>query len=98
MTEIATKSFLNEIWDKIFYQGVLIELEKVDYEKQISIEYLRSLNEAYNNFFFKYNETPLLVINTTEIDFVNNEEDLNDLVEQILHPPVGMKYYVPRKG
>ena len=75
-----------------------IRNRRIDYEKQISMEYLRSLNEAYNAFFFKYTETPLLVINTTEIDFVNNEEDLNDLIQQILNPPAGMKYYVPRKG
>ena len=75
-----------------------IRNRRIDYEKHISVDYLRSLNEAYNDFFFKYSETPLLVINTTEIDFVNNEEDLNDLIKQILNPPAGMKYYVPRKG
>ena len=53
--------------------------------------------EAYNDFFFRYSETPLLVINASEIDFVHNEEDLNDLLQQILNPPTGMKYYVPRK-
>ena len=75
-----------------------IKRRKKDYEKDISPEYIKSLNDAYNDFFFRYNETPLLVINTTEIDFVQNEEDLNDLLQQILNPPVGMKYYVPRKG
>ena len=75
-----------------------IRSRKIEYEKQISLDYLRSLNEAYNEFFFKYTDTPLLVINTTEIDFVNNEEDLNDLIQQVLNPPAGMKYYVPRKG
>ncbi len=71
---------------------------KVDYEKNISAEYIKSLNEAYNDFFFRYSDTPLLVINSTEIDFVKNEEDLKDLIQQILHPPAGIKYYVPRKG
>ena len=71
---------------------------KADYEKNISIEYIRRLNEAYNEFFFRYSETPLLIVNTTEIDFVENEDDLEDLVQQILKPPAGMKYYVPRKG
>jgi len=75
-----------------------IKRRKKDYEKDISPEYIKSLNDAYNDFFFRYNETPLLVINTTEIDFVQNEEDLNDLLQQILNPPVGMKYYVSRKG
>jgi deoxyguanosine kinase len=68
------------------------------YEKHMSSEYIKRLNEAYNDFFFRYTETPLLVINTSEIDFVQNDEDLNDLLQQILNPPSGMKYYVPRKG
>jgi deoxyguanosine kinase len=68
------------------------------YEKHMSSDYIKRLNEAYNDFFFRYTDTPLLVINTSEIDFVQNEEDLNDLLQQVLNPPSGMKYYVPRKG
>lgn len=68
------------------------------YEKHMASDYIKRLNEAYNDFFFRYTETPLLVINTSEIDFVQNEEDLDDLLQQILNPPSGMKYYVPRKG
>ena len=75
-----------------------IKKRKFDYEKHISQDYVKRLNEAYNEFFFRYTDTPLLVINTSEIDFVANEEDLNDLIQQIMNPPVGMKYYVPRKG
>lgn len=67
------------------------------FEKNISGDYIKRLNEAYNTFFFRYTDTPLLVINTTEIDFVKNEEDLDDLLNQILNPPAGMKYYVPRR-
>lgn len=74
-----------------------IRSRKVDFEKSITADYIRQLNEAYNDYFFRYVETPLLVINTTEIDFVRNEEDLNDLVHQVLNPPLGVKYYVPRK-
>jgi deoxyadenosine/deoxycytidine kinase len=67
------------------------------YEKTIAAEYIRQLNEAYNQYFFHYKETSLLVVNTSEIDFVRNEGDLNDLIQQIENPPVGVKYYVPRK-
>jgi deoxyguanosine kinase len=74
-----------------------IKRRKKPYEKHMSSEYIKRLNEAYNEFFFRYSETPLLVINASEIDFVHNEEDLNDLLQQILNPPTGMKYYVPRK-
>jgi deoxyadenosine/deoxycytidine kinase len=66
------------------------------YERNISTEYIRQLNESYNQFFFRYDDTPLLVINTSEIDFVNNEADLEDLHQQILSPPSGTQYYVPR--
>lgn len=66
------------------------------YEKAISIDYVRRLNEAYNAFFFRYTEAPLLVIQASEIDFVKNEKELEDLVAQVLNPPSGMKYYVPR--
>jgi len=68
------------------------------YEKHISPDYIKKLNEAYNDFFFRYTESSLLVINTSEIDFVQNEEDFNDLLRQILNPPIGMKYYVPKKA
>ena len=68
------------------------------YEKHMSFEYIKRLNEAYNDFFFRYTESPLLVINTSEIDFVQNDDDLNDLLKQVLNPPSGMKYYIPRKG
>jgi deoxyguanosine kinase len=65
-------------------------------EKSISPDYIRQLNEAYNQFFFRYKETPLLLVNTSEIDFVNREEDLEDLIRQIENPPMGTKVYVPR--
>jgi len=73
-----------------------IKKRKRSYEKNISTDYIRALNEAYKEFFFRYKETPLLVINTSEIDFVNNEEDLEDLLNQIMNPPLGIKYYVPK--
>ncbi|MCK5146620.1 deoxynucleoside kinase [bacterium] len=67
------------------------------YERHMAGDYISRLNEAYNEFFFRYTDTPLLVINTSEIDFVQNEEDLDDLMYQIIHPPVGTRYYVPLK-
>ncbi|MBS1245216.1 MAG: deoxynucleoside kinase, partial [Deltaproteobacteria bacterium] len=44
----------------------------VAYERNISLDYLRTLSDAYNEYFFHYNETPLLVVNTSEIDFVES--------------------------
>jgi deoxyadenosine/deoxycytidine kinase len=65
------------------------------YEKNMSVDYIKSLNEAYNRFFFHYNDTPLLVINSTEIDFVNSREDFNDLMHQIMRSHSGIEYYSP---
>ncbi|MBN1558984.1 deoxynucleoside kinase [candidate division KSB1 bacterium] len=65
------------------------------YEKSISADYIKSLNEAYNRFFFHYNDTPLLVINATEIDFVNSRQDFLDLVNQIMRSHSGIEYYSP---
>jgi len=68
-----------------------------DYEKQIAEDYLKELNEAYNQFFFNYTDSPVLIINSTEIDFVGKEEDFEDLVEQALKPISGTQYYSPIK-
>jgi deoxyguanosine kinase len=65
------------------------------YEKNINLEYIQTLNEAYNYYFFHYSKTPLLVVNTDRIDFVHNKADLDDLLEQLKKPHVGTKYYVP---
>jgi deoxyadenosine/deoxycytidine kinase len=65
------------------------------YEREIPKDYLEDLVEAYNHFFFHYTETPLLVINTTEIDFVRRKEDLEDLIKQIAEVKRGTRYYVP---
>ena len=65
---IYLQSSTNHLMDLIRNRGRKIE-------KSISEEYIQALNELYNNFFFHYNNTPLLVISTDEIDFVHNEND-----------------------
>ena len=66
------------------------------FEKEIGPDYIAAVNEAYNQFFFRYTDTPLLVINTSDIDFVHRREDLDDLLKQILGMKQGTQYYVPR--
>ena len=66
-----------------------------DYEKEIEPDYLEALQQAYNDFFFHYDETPLLVINSSEIDFVNNEGDLELLIKEIREMKKGIKHFVP---
>ena len=57
--------------------------------------YLQKLKDAYNAFFFHYSETPLLVVNTDEIDFVNKAEDFENLIGQIARIRQGTQVYVP---
>jgi deoxyadenosine/deoxycytidine kinase len=66
-----------------------------DYEAEIEDEYLEDLVEAYNKFFFYYNDTPLLVVNTTEIDFVKEPSDLSNLVKEIRSIKGGTQHYIP---
>ena len=66
-----------------------------DYEDNLSEKYLEEVNKAYNYFFFHYRETPLLVINTSDIDFVESRRDLDDLIDQINSMEKGTRYYVP---
>ena len=72
-----------------------IRLRGRPYEKEMNHDYIADVNEAYNEFFFHYTETPLLVINTSEIDFVHRRDDLDDLLKQILSMKQGTQYYVP---
>lgn len=65
------------------------------YETHLSPEYLNTLNEAYNHYFFHYNESPLLVVNVQDIDFVNDPEDFADLARAINSTFSGTRYYVP---
>ncbi|HPC35306.1 MAG TPA: deoxynucleoside kinase [Candidatus Marinimicrobia bacterium] len=67
------------------------------YEKSINRDYIDSLNQIYNEFFFRYKDSPLIIVNTNEIDFVNNENDLNELIREIKQPISGTVYYNPVK-
>jgi deoxyguanosine kinase len=68
-------------------------------EESISEEYLRNLNEAYNYFFFRYKSAPLLIVNATQIDFVNNRRDFEELFSQIVRPQrSAVEYYNPGKA
>ncbi|MBN2732719.1 MAG: deoxynucleoside kinase [Balneolaceae bacterium] len=59
-----------------------------NYERHISESYLQELSDAYNHFFYHYNKSPLIIINTSEIDFVNNEKHLNYIDEQVFKEPI----------
>ena len=59
-------------------------------------DYLRELNEAYQHFFFHYTSTPLLVVETSQVDLDGSDEALDDLIKQIRTMGRGTRYYVPR--
>jgi len=65
------------------------------FEKEMERDYIKQLNEAYNHFFFHYVDAPLLVVNTNQIDFVNNPADFHDLEKRILSHRLGTVYYTP---
>ena len=65
-------------------------------EVRLSEEYLAEVNRAYNYYFFHYAQTPLLVVNTADVDLVKNDEDLDDLIRQVRSMGKGTQYYVPR--
>jgi len=59
-----------------------------EYERHITRSYLQDLSDAYNHFFYHYNKSPLIIINTSEIDFVSNKKHLDYIEEQIFNQPV----------
>jgi deoxyguanosine kinase len=65
------------------------------YERRVTFEYLKEVAQAYNQFFFYYEETPLLVVNTSEIDFVSSSKDLADLIKEINNMGSGTQHYIP---
>lgn len=66
-----------------------------EYEKNISWDYIDALIQIYNEYFFRYQETPLVIINTNNIDFVHNEQDLEEVIQYIRQPVSGTKFFNP---
>jgi deoxyguanosine kinase len=75
----------------------LREREKADPEfPHLDDAYVRELNEAYNHFFFHYTATPLLVVETSQLDLSWGDEAIADLERQVRGMGRGTQYYVPR--
>ena len=69
-----------------------------DYEVSMDWKYIDALNQIYNEYFFRYDKSPLLIINSNDIDFVNNESDLDAIFEFIRTPGQGTRYFNPLKS
>lgn len=67
-------------------------------ERHISEDYIKALNELYNDFFFHYTGSPLLVINSDELDFVHDDNDYKDILYEIGQHASGTRYYIPHKN
>jgi deoxyadenosine/deoxycytidine kinase len=72
-----------------------IEKRGRSFEKGMDPDYIQALNDAYNHFFFHYDATPLLVVETNSMDFVEIPEHREDLIQRITEHPGGTVYYRP---
>jgi|TARA_B110000116_G_scaffold261338_1_gene265432 deoxyguanosine kinase len=86
--------FLQSETDRLMYN---IKIRGRDFEKNIDWQYIDELNQIYNEYFFRYNKGPLVIINTNDIDFVNNKNDLNEIIDFIKQPSEGTRYFNPIK-
>lgn len=73
-----------------------IQKRGVDAEQLIELSYLENLNEAYTEFFHYYDKSPLLIVNSEDIDLANNEEDYQQLLQRIESIGAGTHYFNPR--
>ncbi len=64
-------------------------------EREVSLEYLEAVAHAYEHFFFRYSASNLLVVDTTEIDFVERNQDLQELLRRLRQPVKGTQYFLP---
>jgi deoxyadenosine/deoxycytidine kinase len=67
-------------------------------ERAIGMEYIAEVNKAYEHFFFHYSASDLLVVNTSEIDFVEHNDDLQKLLRRVSEPIRGTQYFLPLGG
>jgi deoxyadenosine/deoxycytidine kinase len=82
--------FLQSSVDRLMYN---IKRRSRKIERNLTRSYIEELSEAYTHFFFRYTTTPLLIVNSTELDFVNNEQDFTELFKQIFRKDRGVKEY-----
>ncbi len=62
-------------------------------ERDIGEDYLRRLSEAYTSYFHAYTDSPLLIVNSERLNFVDNPEHLGMLVERIEQMRGGREFF-----
>ena len=86
--------FLQSETDRLMYN---IKIRGREFERNMDYTYIDNLNNYYNEYFFKYNKGALVIINTNDIDFVNNKQDLQEIIDFIKQPSEGTRYFNPMK-
>ena len=86
--------FLQSETDRLMYN---IKIRGREFERNMDYNYIDNLNQIYNEYFFRYDKGPLVIINTNDIDFVNNKEDLQEIINFIKQPSEGTRYFNPMK-
>mgnify|MGYP001377830490 FL=1 len=86
--------FLQSETDRLMYN---IKIRGREFEKNMDYSYIDNLNRIYNEYFFRYDKGPLIIINTNDIDFVNNKKDLTEIIDFIKQPSEGTRYFNPMK-
>ena len=86
--------FLQSETDRLMYN---IKIRGREFEKNMDWRYIDDLNQIYNEYFFRYDKGPLVIINTNDIDFVNNKDDFNEIIDFIKQPSEGTRYFNPIK-
>ena len=86
--------FLQSETDRLMYN---IKIRGREFERNMDYTYIDDLNNYYNEYFFRYNKGALVIINTNDIDFVNNKQDLQEIIDFIKQPSEGTRYFNPMK-
>ena len=63
------------------------------FEREISEDYMAELIDAYNHYFHYYNRSPLLVVDTRNLNLVGKRDDFDQLIEQLQRPIRGTEYF-----
>ena len=82
--------YLQSSSDRLMYN---IKQRNRKIERAMNKSYIEELGDAYNHFFFRYSTTPLLIVNSTDIDFVKSEADFEELFKQIFREDRGFTEY-----
>ena len=82
--------YLQSVTDRLMFN---IKKRSRKIERALTRSYIEELSEAYNHFFFRYNSTPLLIVNSTDLDFVNKDNDFDELFKQIFREDRGLTEY-----